>query len=212
MECPRTDRRNGINQWLRKIFSRSRYSLCRVCIRWEEEPCTSRCARFGSKGEAGQTRRGSWCRNLPGNTTDAAGQRVGKTKIENDADLRYLGFAKNGDRLAETFPRRLVQSSVPMLARIWSIAKVLIIVIKKTTYHFILMINTGALLDKLLHNLHMTLGSCSLERRVPRLIRGVRMIRIILMIRVAMRTAMFKNVNDDENSQNPGATHRSRQG
>ena len=74
MECPRTDRRNGINQWLRKIFSRSHYSLCRVCIRWEEEPCTSRCARFGSKGEAGQTRRGSWCRNLPGNTTDAAGQ------------------------------------------------------------------------------------------------------------------------------------------
>ena len=39
-------------------------------------------------------------------------------KIENDADPRYLGFAKNGDRLAETFPRRLVQSSVPMLARI----------------------------------------------------------------------------------------------
>lgn len=139
-------------------------------------------------------------------------QQMQPVKIENDADPRYLGFAKNGDRLAETFPRRLVQSSVPMLGRIWSIAKVLIIVIKKTTYHFILMINTGALLDKLLHNLHMTLGSCSLERRVPRLIRRVRMIRIILMIRVAMRTAMFKNVNDDENSQNPGATHRSRQG
>ena len=50
---------------LRKIFSRSHYSLCRVCIRWEEEPCTSRCDRSDNRGGEGRSRRGSWCRSWP---------------------------------------------------------------------------------------------------------------------------------------------------
>ena len=37
------------------------------------------------------------------------------------------------------------------------------------THHFILVIHTGALLDQLLHDVHVALGGCSLQSRVPRL-------------------------------------------
>ena len=37
------------------------------------------------------------------------------------------------------------------------------------THHFILVIHTGALLDQLLHDVHVALGGCPLQSRVPRL-------------------------------------------
>jgi hypothetical protein len=37
------------------------------------------------------------------------------------------------------------------------------------THHFILMVDSGALLDQLLDNVEVTLGCCSLQRRVTSL-------------------------------------------
>ena len=56
------------------------------------------------------------------------------------------------------------------------------------THHFILMINTGSLLDKLLHDRNMTLSCCSLQCSVPRLIM---IIIIMIMMILTMITMMI---------------------
>ena len=55
------------------------------------------------------------------------------------------------------------------------ITTIITIMITIITHHFILVIHTGALLDQLLHDVHVALGGCPLQSRVPRLI-------IIMMI------------------------------
>ena len=47
--------------------------------------------------------------------------------------------------------------------------KITTMLITIITHHFILVIHTGALLDQLLHDVHVALGGCPLKSRVPRL-------------------------------------------
>ena len=80
-------------------------------------------------------------------------------------------------------------------------------------HHFILMVNTGSLLDKLLHNLNVTLRGCSLQCSVARLIMIMMIIctfwrtQASLRITVNMRAAtisikIWRSFNDYDHDNN----------
>ena len=81
------------------------------------------------------------------------------------------------------------------------------------THHFILVIHTGALLDQLLHDVHVALGGCPLQSRVPRL-------SIIMRIiddgggdtdYVDGGGGDGVRGDDEQHSQNPAGTRHTRQ-
>ena len=87
-----------------------------------------------------------------------------------------------------------------------------IMTIITVTHHFILVIHTGALLDQLLHDVHVALGGCPLQSRVPRL-------SIIMMITddgggdtdyVDGDDGGDGGGDDEQHSQNPAGTRHIR--